>query len=122
MSKFVNYFKGLSKPIRFTSYAYIGTLILYNGVSTYNDAQNKLIAYRNNTLKQHEKEYIKDEWSAVKYGAEEFYVPRFFNSLIWPIKMCANIIPSVVLIMNKESKESNESNELKEVSTGKTEK
>lgn len=102
MSQFLNYFRGLSKPVRFTSYAYVSMLISYNIISTYSDAKKKLIAFRNNKLTRNEQLDIYDEWSAVKYGAEEFYIPRFCNSLIWPIKVCANVIPSVVLFMNKD--------------------
>jgi hypothetical protein len=118
MSGYFSYFKGLSKPIRFSSYFYIGALIVYNVNGAYNDSVNKLYSFRNNKLTEREVKEIKDEWSAVKYGAEEFYVERFFNSLIWPVKICSNIVPSIVLALNKNP--NLESNSKPTIDTNKT--
>jgi hypothetical protein len=57
--------------------------------------------FRNNELSDREKEYIKDEWSAVNHGAEEHSFERFCGSLVWPVQICSHFVPSIVLMINK---------------------
>jgi hypothetical protein len=61
--------------------------------------------YRNKTLGEYaEERKINSEWEAVKYGSRVNFAERFFNSLIWPYSITKNIIPTIVLMMNKEDK------------------
>lgn len=103
MNKYTIYFKQLPRPIQLSTYVYIGSLLLYNCIGAWVDAKNKLIQYRENKLTQYEKKEIKDEWTAVKYGANENSVERFFNSVIWPVKTITNLIPFIVLQLNPPS-------------------
>jgi len=82
-----------SKQILITSY--IASILMYNLYSSYVNSKNKLIKYRNNELSE-----IKNEWHAVKFGASEKFISRFLKSLIWPITLCSDIIPAVVLALN----------------------
>lgn len=100
MNKYTIYFKQLPRPIQLSTYVYVGSLLLYNAVGAWYDAKNKLIQYRKNNLTPYEKNNIKDEWSAVKYGANENSAERFFNSIIWPVKTITNLIPFMVLQLN----------------------
>lgn len=86
MNKYIIYFKQLPIPIQLSTYVYLGSLLLYNGIGTWYDAKNKLIQYREHKLNEYEKKKIKDDWSAVKYGANNNFAGRFFNSIIWPVK------------------------------------
>lgn len=79
---------------------YVGSLLLYNGFGAWFDAKNKLIQYREDKLNKYERDEIKDQWSAVKYGANENSNDRFFESVIWPVKAITNIIPFIVLQLN----------------------
>lgn len=97
MNKYVIYFKQLPRPIQLSTYIYLGSLLLYNGIGTWYDAKNKLIQYREHELNEYEKNEIKDDLSAVKYGANSNFSERFFNSIIWPVKTITNLIPFVVL-------------------------
>lgn len=90
----------MPRPIQLSTYVYLGSLLLYNAVGAWNDAKNKLIQYRENKLKEYEKKNITDEWTAVKYGANENSGERFFNSIIWPVKTITNLIPFMVLQLN----------------------
>jgi hypothetical protein len=65
------------------------------------DAKNQLIKYRENKLDIYEKNQIRDEWTAVKYGANINFLGRIFNSLCWPAKIVTNFIPFMVLQLNK---------------------
>ncbi len=69
--------------------AYLGCLLCYNAGSSYIDAKNYLIKYRENTLDYSDK----SEWDAVKYGASVNSLERLWNSLIWTITITNNIIP-----------------------------
>lgn len=84
----------------YSTYVYLGFLLLYNGIGAWYDAKNKLIEYREHKLDNYEKNEIKDEWSAVKYGANTNFTERFFNSTIWPVKIIINFIPFMVLQLN----------------------
>ena len=98
---FTTFLKGLSKPIVFSSYIYVAGIISYNSVYAYEASKTKLTKFRKNELQPHEKKHIIDEWTAVKYGAEENSVERFFCSLVWPLQICSNFVPSFVLMINK---------------------
>jgi hypothetical protein len=100
MNKYTIYFKQLPRPIQLSTYVYFGSLLLYNGIGAWYDAKNKLIQYRENKLNEYEKNEIKDEWSAVKYGSNSNFSERFFNSIIWPVKTITNLIPFMVLQLN----------------------
>jgi len=82
---------------------YIGSLLLYYCIGAWFNAKNKLIQYRENKLDFFEKEHIKDEWSAVKYGAYHNFIERIYESLFWPVKIITNIIPFMVLQLNPPS-------------------
>lgn len=100
MNKYTTYFKQLPIPIQLSIYVYLGILLLYNVIGAWYDAKNKLIQYREHKLDNYEKKEIKDEWCAVKYGANYNFTERFFNSIIWPVKTITNIIPFMVLQLN----------------------
>jgi hypothetical protein len=70
--------------------------------------------FRNDKLNDFEKKYIIDEWSAVKYGAEENNFERFCTSLVWPIQVCSHFVPLFVLMLNEETKETKKTKETKE--------
>lgn len=100
MNKYIILFTQLPTPIKLSSYFYIGSLLIYNGIGTYFDAKQKLIAYREDKLSENEHFEINDEWTAVKYGANEHFAKRLFDSIIWPVKTITNIIPFIVLQLN----------------------
>ena len=100
MDKYIIYFKQLQRPIQFTTYIYLGSVLLYNGIGAWFDAKNQLIQYREGKLNKNTE--IKNEWDAVKYGANENSFERFFNSIIWPVKTTTNIIPFIVLKVYQE--------------------
>lgn len=102
----MNRFSNLSKPIKFTSFAYVGCLILYNSFCAYGDAKNELIAYRTDKLEKDKD--INSEWEAVKCGASKNFPRRFFNSMIWPVTMCSDIVPFIVLRLNPNTDKKDE--------------
>ncbi len=100
MKSLIVFIKELPKPVRYSGAAYLGCLLCYNAGSSYIDAKNYLIKYRENTLD--DSENIQSEWDAVKYGASVNSLERLWNSLIWPITITNNIIPWIVLTLNKK--------------------
>jgi hypothetical protein len=96
-------FKNLSRPVRWSTIAYISCLFGYNVIGTYVDAKNYLNKYRSgeiNKSKHNEEEDIKSEWDAVKFGAQYNAFKRLYDSIIWPISVAENIIPTIVLALN----------------------
>jgi hypothetical protein len=111
MYKFVVYFKELPKPVKLSTYIYVGSLLIYNCIGTWFDAKNKLIEFRENKLDKEETKIITDEWNAVKYGANSNFGERLFNSIIWPVKIISDTIPFLVLQLNPPKKHTNETDE-----------
>ena len=103
MRSFVIFIKELPRPVQYSSLAYLGCLLCYNAASSYIDAKSYLINYREGRLTQNEAKIIKSEWDAVKYGAYVNVGERLWNSLIWPITITNNIIPFLVLTLNKKN-------------------
>lgn len=94
----------MPKPIRYTSIAYVGCVFIYNTFSSYADAKKYLHKYRNNLLNDYEEKHILSDWDAVKYGAQELWWERFWYSIVWPISVLENIVPSLVLYWNPSEK------------------
>jgi hypothetical protein len=88
------------KPtIVFSSKLYISCLLAYNAYGTYCESKHYLIRYREDTLYGHKE--IQSDWDAVKYGARHNSVERLYDSIAWPITCIMNIIPGIVLALNK---------------------
>jgi hypothetical protein len=92
----------LPKPFAYSSAAYISFLLIYNAYGSYIDAKIYLTKYRQNKLLPNEKNIIKSEWDAVKYGAHVNCVERLWDSITWPITLTNNIIPFMVLTFNAQ--------------------
>jgi len=105
IKKVVVFYKELPTRAKHTLWIYLSSVITYNTTSAYLDGKKYLMAYRQNTLTPTEQNYCKSEWSAVKYGINKDMCLRFFKSLIWPLSVTSDIIPFVVLALNKENKE-----------------
>lgn len=107
------YYKELPKSIKYTTHLYFGTVLTYNAICAYYNSKQKLLDYRNDNLETYLKDKIKNEWAAVKYGASENTIERFFNSIIWPINIISDIIPSIVLQLNKSNNNGDSSDNIK---------
>ena len=103
MKSFIIFVKELPKPVKYSSFAYIGCLLIYNASGSYIDAKQYLEKYRENQLTNDEKNEIKSDWDAVKYGANLNCVRRLWDSIIWPVTITNNIIPWLVLTFNKKA-------------------
>ena len=101
-STIIVYYKELPVKYKISSLCYVGGILLFNTYGCYTDSKNFLNKFRNNQLNNTEKETIKDEWTAVKYGANINFSERFFDSIIFPITTISNLIPSIVLLLNKK--------------------
>lgn len=107
MKSFFVYIKQLPKPIKLSTTLYFGSSLLYTCIGSYTNSKNYLFKYRNKELHTYEIEIINSEWDAVKYGASVDFFERFLNAVVWPYSITKNIIPSVVLFLNKEEKKEN---------------
>lgn len=103
------------KSLTYAFMGYFMGVISYNIVSIYNDAKDVLICFRNNQLdkidfihsqfdKKYLQEKVKDDWSAVKYGAGYRSLARLWDSIIWPFTVLSNAIPALVLKLNPAPK------------------
>lgn len=101
MKTFNVFIKEMPKPVSF-GLVYLGCLVSYNGVASYNDATRHLAMFRSGTL--HAGPSIRSEWDAVKYGATVNSAQRFWDSLVWPVTVVENIIPWIALALNPPPK------------------
>lgn len=101
ISKFHVFIKQIPSPVRFGSIVYFASIIGYNCFHAYSDSKCYLDKFRQNKLSEQEGRLIKDDWDAVKYGAKCNSGERFWNSIIWPISIANNIVPWIVLQLNK---------------------
>ena len=92
-------FQYLTKYVK-PSDIYKSIVILYFCVEIWIDAKKKLIQYRENKLDRCEKDYITNEWKAVKYGAYENFIEKIITSIFWPINTIIDFIPFMVLQCN----------------------
>ncbi len=102
MKSIVIFINELSTPVKYCSIFYFGSIFLYNCFCSYADAKLYLYNYRTKTLNKYELDTLNSEWDAVKYGAQLHCYKRFWDSIIWPIKLINNVIPYIVLTLNKK--------------------
>jgi len=95
------------------TYGYISGIVTYNIATTYIDCKIGLHKYK--TLKEsglksscsiYSYEYLlhkcENKWDAAKFAASYSLYERFFDSMIWPLKVASNIVPFVVLFFDKD--------------------
>lgn len=100
MKTLIVFIKELPDPVKYSSFVYIGCLLVYNASGSYIDAKRYLKKYRENNLANSE---ITSDWDAVKYGANLNCGKRLWNSIVWPITITNDIIPWLVLTFNKKT-------------------
>ena len=106
-------FNKLPKKIQISTYVYLSSIIITNFIFTYNNSKRHLLLFRDSKLKNKDfKVYdnktryinliILNEYDAVIYGASEKFYMNLFESIIFPLALAKNLIPSIVLSLNKE--------------------
>lgn len=120
IKKIIVNFKELPKPVKLTTIGYFTCLFGYNIYGTYIDSKTYLEKFREGNLttidrfNRYDIEMIKNDWDAVKYGANSHCSERLWDSIIWPITLITNIIPATVLALNPPSIQSPPSTENKQ--------
>jgi len=121
LNPIVVYVKNLPESVRLTTYVYICSILTYNLGSGYIESQNALLKY--NKIKKGEividkmsyksingADYIYDtvlsrcdtKLEAAKFGASNHAFSRMYDSIIWSFSLVSNIIPSIVVFVNKD--------------------
>ncbi len=108
IQRFVISFRELPKPVKVSFIIYLNCLLGYNMYGTYTDSKKYLEKFREGKIKEFEKNDIKTDWDAVKYGAKSRYFERLWDSIVWPITSINNIVPALVLSLNPPSPKNNE--------------
>lgn len=114
------YFNSLPQPIKMTTYAYIGGLLSYNALTAYTDSKKALNVYHSkhypefkdkyngefNYEQVSQERYYKQlktcttDWEAAKLGASYFKWTRLWNSIVFPVTMVSDIVPSIVIALH----------------------
>lgn len=99
MSKLTLLVKQLPLPVKFKwgCISYFGVSVIYSFVGSYNDSKKYLIKFR---TEGHTSSYT-TEWEAVKYGARINFEERLFSSMFWPYSLSKDVIPNLVILLNK---------------------
>ncbi len=109
IGKFVVIFKELPKPVKLSSALYVTCILGYNIYGTYSDSKTYLDKFREGKLEDlgisdYQKNHIKTDWDAVKYGANSRCLERLWDSIVWPITSIKNLVPAIVLMLNPPKK------------------
>ena len=114
------YFKSLPQPIKATTYAYVTGLLSYNVGKAYLDSKKALELYHSKQYTTCPEKYdgsfnyelsaeenyhnqlkmCKNDWEAAKLGASYFKWKRLCDSIIFPITMVSDIVPSIVVALH----------------------
>jgi len=117
------YFKSLPQPIKMTTYAYLTGLVSYNVASAYMDSKTALNVYHSKHYPEFKdtydgsynyehvsrENYYKElktcttDWDAAKLGASYFKWERLWNSIVFPINIVSDIVPSIVIALHGKS-------------------
>lgn len=121
LNPIVVYLKNLPKPVKLSTYMYISSIVTYNIGCAYIESQEALSKY--NKIKTGEiiidklsytsvssDNYIYDtelsrcntKLEAAKFGASFNACGRMYDSIIWPFSLVSNIIPNIVVYVNKD--------------------
>lgn len=98
------------EPEVFIKCLYLSGFLICNFSYSYSDAKKKLDEFRKKNYSEYldvkdkqDAKYLDSQWSAVKYGAYQNFNSNFLYSLIWPLTMISDIVPYLVLKMNKKT-------------------
>jgi len=114
------YFKSLPPPIKVSTYAYVAGVLSYNAGNAYLDSKKALNVYQSKNFPEikyshdgsynyeqvTEENYYKQlktcttDWEAAKLGASYFKWERLWNSIVFPITMVSDIVPSIVIALH----------------------
>jgi hypothetical protein len=76
---------------------YFAGAVLFNVSQTFNNGQESLVQHR--THKDRSK--FASDWEAVYAGCQKDGFSIFWRSLIWPVSIASQVVPSLVLFLNK---------------------
>ena len=116
------YFKSLPQPIKVSTYAYLSGLVSYNVGQTFMDSKKALNMYNSKTIPhphiqdKYNGEYnyqednqrmyydklkkCSNDWEATKLGASYFYWERLWNSIVFPVTIMSDIVPTIVVSLH----------------------
>lgn len=106
--------------IKVSTYAYVSGLLSYNIATAYRDSKSALELYNSKKYPTYEDKYngefnanhyilekyyrelkiCNNDWEAAKLGASYFKWERLWNSIVFPINVVSDIIPSIVVSLH----------------------
>lgn len=107
-TKIVELYTKIPRNGKYFILAYFSGAMMYNLVSSYNSGKIGLQKYRTIAHENSEKNNIsqadkkKGEFEAIRNAIYETSYDRFWKSLFFPYTIASEIIPNVVLFLNKE--------------------
>ena len=114
------YFKSLPPPIKVSTYAYVTGLLSYNVGKAYLDSKKALELYHSKQYTTCPEKYdgsfnyelnaeemyhnqlkkCSNDWEAAKLGASYFKWERWCDSIVFPITIVSEIVPSIVVALH----------------------
>ena len=96
----------LSSAQRKALWGYFGGAGLYNGAQTFNNGQQALVQHREQNKASASRSPFATDWEAAYEGCRKDSFAVFWRSLIWPLSIASQVMPSLVLLLNKEDDKS----------------
>ena len=84
-----------TKPSNIFFTLYVGGVLSYNIFSIYSNGSKQLIEYRKT------KQIFNNEIDSIVVGIQKNWLDNLFLSLFWPIKLPFQLVPIVILNLNK---------------------
>lgn len=97
-------FHELPKPIKLSTYLYLGSILMYNSAAAYVDSKDAIEMFKAGKLTREPNVIngapITTKWEAAKYGAKKNFCSNLRDAIIWPITTVSNIVPLIAVGLN----------------------
>lgn len=91
----------MSSTQKQTLVVFAGGAVSYNLFQTYNNGKESLLQFRSGK----DRAAFRTEWEAVHSGCRKDSLQIFWRSLMWPVSITSQIVPTAVLWLNKDAKD-----------------
>jgi hypothetical protein len=116
----VVYFNSLPPPLKISTYFYLSGLLSYNVGQTFKDSKKALSMFNSKTIPHIQDKYngeynyqeenqrmyyeklkkCSNDLEAAKLGASYFQWERFWHSIVFPLTMVSDIVPTIVVSLH----------------------
>ena len=108
-TKIVQFYTKMPSKSKYLLWTYVGGVFVHNMVSSYNIGKSALLKYRTKqqtipeSFPANKESKLNNEFNEIKKTISENSIGRFIHSLIFPYTIASEIMPNIVLLLNKDN-------------------